>query len=147
MVDNFILASNKCFQVTIDGITDENERFYAVRGLFIGYQTQTYTPGGESTSVAITTQVTTQPLVLKRPLANVKSGFSQWCIDTLETGTFTPVTMNVFVLNNDGSINNHWVAEQIYPISLEVSPMDIEEQHNILFEIITIMYVNLRRLK
>ena len=147
MVENFILASSKCFQVTIDGITDENERFYSVRGLFLGYQTQTYCPGGEPAGVTITTQITSQPLVLKRPLTNVKSSFSQWCIDTLETGTFTPVTMNIFVLNNDGSINNHWVAEQIYPISLEVSPLDIEDQQNILSEIITMMYVNLRRLK
>lgn len=147
MAEPYILASSNSFQITIDGVTDDNERFYSVRGLFIGYQTQTYCPGGETNAIAVTTQIISQPLVLKRPLSNVKSSFSEWCTKTLETGTFTPVTMNIFILNPDGSINNHWIAEQIYPVGLEISPLDVEEQKTILSEVITMMYVNLRRIK
>ena len=72
MIENVILSSSNSFQITIDGITDENEFFYSIEGLSIGYQTQTYIPGGESNAVTITSQVVTQPLIIKRPLSIIK---------------------------------------------------------------------------
>jgi len=147
MIENVILSSSNSFQITIDGITDENEFFYSIEGLTIGYQTQTYIPGGEANNVTLTSQVVTQPLVIKRPLSNNKSGFSEWCIKTLETGIFEPVTMNIFIFNNDSSINNHWIVEQAYPVSMKITPIDIENETKVISEIITVMYVNLKRVK
>ena len=55
--------------------------------------------------------------------------------------------MNVFILNHDGSINNHWIAENAYPIGLKINKIDIENKNPVIMEIITIMYMNLKRIK
>jgi phage tail-like protein len=147
MPENVILSSNYSFQITIDGITDENEYFYSIEGLSIEFQTKQYLSGCNMNYTPITTCIETQPIIIKRPLSNIKSGFTKWCIKYLEIGIFEPVVMNIFIINTDGSINNHWIAENAYPLGLRISQINIENKNPIIMEIITIMYTNLKRIK
>jgi hypothetical protein len=75
MAQTPILASKGAFKVSIDGVTDENEYFYAVDGLSITYNVTMYTPGGEINAIPMVVNTETQPLVFKRPLINIVSGF------------------------------------------------------------------------
>ncbi len=147
MPEDIILSPGGSFQIKIDGITDDNEYFYSVEGLGISYQLQSYLPGGDINSSHMVSRIDTQPIIVKRPLSNVKSGFSKWCIKALESGIFTPVSMNIFILNNDDSINNHWVVEQAYPTGLRIGTMDVQSEQLVVMEIITIMYYNLKRVQ
>ena len=65
----------------------------------------------------------------------------------LESGNFTPVSMNIFILDNNDEINNHWIAEQAYPIGLKVGTMDVKNEDPVIMETITMMYYNLKRIQ
>ena len=65
----------------------------------------------------------------------------------LDSGSFEPVSMNIFILNHDETINNHWIAENAYPTGLKISKINIENKNPVIMEIITIMYMNLKRVK
>jgi phage tail-like protein len=147
MPEDIIISSNYSFQITIDGITDENEYFYSVEGLSLNYQTISYRSGGDNNITPMTTTLDIQPIIVKRPLSNVTSGFSKWCIKALDTGIFEPVSMNIFILNHDSSINNHWIIENAYPTGLKVSTINLENTNPTIMEIITIMYKNIKRVK
>ena len=151
MPENIILSSSYSFQITIDGITDENEYFYSIEGLSTEFKIREYLAGCTMNAMSLTTSKENQPIIVKRPLSNVKSGFSNWCMKCLDSGSFEPVSMNIFILNHDETINNHWIAENAYPTGLKISKINIEnkkeKKKNIIMEIITIMYMNLKRVK
>ena len=147
MPEDVILSSSGSFQIKIDGVTDDNEYFYSVEGLSISYQIRSYLQGGELNSSFTISRADTQPVIIKRPLSNVKSGFSNWCMKILESGNFTPVSMNIFILDNNDEINNHWIAEQAYPIGLKIGTMDVKNEDPVIMETITMMYYNLKRIQ
>ena len=142
-----VLSSNYSFRIVIDGVTDDGEFFYSVDGLSIEYVVMSKGQGGEREVVKATSTLETRPLIIKRPLSNTTTKFSQWCIDTLESGDFNPVSMNIFILNCDESINNHWIAEHAYPIGMKISPIDIQSKDPVIVEEIKVMYSSLKRVK
>ena len=148
MSQNPILANKHSFHVTIDGVTDEDEYFYAVEGLSIHYSLETFFPGGSLSSVYMPRKIESKPLILKRPVIDQKSGLIQWCTDSLEKGIFQPVDVNIFIMNLEGDINNQWLAEKAIPIGFEISPMDMNDKSDVnLMEIITLVYQSLQRVK
>lgn len=143
-----ILANKHSFHITIEGVTDDDEYFYAVEGLSIQYSVDTFFPGGGLSSVYMPNKIESKPLILKRPVINKKSGLINWCTDALEKGTFNPADVNVFIMNLEGDINNHWLAEKAVPIGFEISPMDMNDKSSVsLMEVITLVYQSLKRVK
>ncbi len=141
------LSSTYSFQIAIDNITDSDELFYSIEGLSMFYNLLPQFQGGENNETMVTSTLKTSPLIVKRPLTNIVSGFSKWCIDTLNTGTFQPVSMNIFILNYDSEINNHWIAEEAYPYGMKISPINIDNDKPVIMEEIHVLYRKLRRLK
>ena len=141
---NFKLSSTYAFQISIDNITDDNELFYSVEGLSMIYNLSAQFQGGENSETMITTTYKTSPIIVKRPLTNVVTGFSKWCINTLNTGKFEPVPMNIFILNYDNEINNHWIAEEAYPYGMKISSINIENNNPIIMEEIHVLYRKLK---
>ena len=146
-MDDIILSSSYSFQVSIDDITDDNEIFYSVEGLSIMYNYLPHYQGGDNNEDNIITSIKTSPLIFKRPLTNITSGFSNWCIKSLETGQFEPKSINIFILGINDEINNHWIAENAYPIGMNISTIDIEAKTPIIVEEIHVLYKNLKRVK
>jgi phage tail-like protein len=143
-----ILANKHSFHVTIEGVTDEDEYFYAVEGLSIHYSIDPYSPGGGLYSVYMPHKIESRPLILKRPVINKKSGLIKWCTDALEKGCFKPVDVNIFIMNIEGDINNQWLAEKAIPIGFEISSMDMNDKSDVnLMEVITLVYQSLKRVK
>jgi phage tail-like protein len=143
-----IPAFKYAFQVTLAGVSDDSdEYFYAVDGLGITYQMDKYLPGGFGNSYAMPTIYETRHLMLKRPLLQEKTSITKWCETALDTGVFTPTTANIFILNKDKAINNHWAAEQVYPIGLKISSLDLETGNPIVMETLTLAYVRLKRIQ
>ena len=134
--------------MTIDGVTDEDEYFYAVEGLSIKYSIDNFFPGGGLSSVYMPNKVESKPLILKRPVINKKSGLINWCTNALETGSFKPVDVNIFIMNLEGDINNQWTAEKAIPVGFEISAMDMYDKSEFnLMEVITLVYQSLKRVK
>ena len=146
-MDNIVLSSTYSFQITIDNVTDENEIFYSIEGLSIMYNYTPHYQGGDNNEDNIITSIKTSPLIFKRPLTNITSGFSKWCINSLETGLFTPQSINIFILGYNDEINNHWIAENAYPIGMKISTIDLEAKIPIIFEETYVLYKNLKRVK
>lgn len=144
-----IPAFKYAFQVALDGVTDNsNEYFYSVDGLGITYQLDKYLPGGYGNSYAMPTTYETRPLVLKRPIIQEKTSITKWCETALEGGVFKPTTVNIFILNVERDINNHWAVHQAYPIAWKISSLDLEPGGNaIIVETITLGYVSLKRVQ
>lgn len=143
-----IPAFKYSFQVTLDGVSDDSdEYFYAVDGLGITYQLDKYLPGGYGNSYAMPTTYETRQLVLKRPLIQGKTSITKWCEAALDGGVFKPTTANIFILNVEKDINNHWAAEQAYPIGLKISSLDLEPGNQIVMETITLSYISLKRVQ
>lgn len=148
MSPNPILANKHSFHVIIDGVTDDDEYFYAIEGLSFHYSVNTFVPGGSLSSVYMPHKVESKPLILKRPVINQKSGLIKWCTESLEKGTFHPVDVNIFIMNLEGDINNQWLVEKAIPIGFEISPMDMNDKSNSsLMEIITLVYQSLKRVE
>jgi len=146
-MSDMILSSTYSFQVTIENVTDENELFYSVEGLSIMYNYTGHYQGGDNNEDNIITSIKTSPLIFKRPLTNTISGFSKWCIDSLETGIFKPESINIFILGYDDEINNHWIAENAYPIGMKISTLNLEANSPIIVEETHVLYKNLKRVK
>ena len=146
-MDDIILSSSYSFQINIDDITDDNEIFYSVEGLSIMFNYSSHYQGGDNNEDNIISSIKTSPLIFKRPLTNIKSGFSNWCIKSLETGLFDPKSINIFILGINDEINNHWIAENAYPIGTKISTIDIEAKSPIIVEEIHVLYKNLKRVK
>ena len=72
-----ILSSTYSFQITIDNVTDENEIFYSIEGLSIMYNYTAHYQGGDNNEDNIISSIKTSPLVFKRPLTNITSGFTK----------------------------------------------------------------------
>ena len=142
-----ILSSSYSFQVTIDNITDESEIFYSVEGLSIMYDYIPHYQCGDNTEDNIVKSLKTTPLIFKRPLTNIVSGFTKWCNKTFETGIFTPASINIFILGYNNEINNHWIAENAYPIGIKISTIDLQAESPALFENIHVLYKNLKKIK
>ena len=146
-MDDIILSSSYSFQINIDDITDDNEIFYSVEGLSIMFNYSSHYQCGDNNEDNIISSIKTSPLIFKRPLTNIKSGFSNWCIKSLETGLFDPKSINIFILGINDEINNHWIAENAYPIGTKISTIDIEAKSPIIVEEIHVLYKNLKRVK
>lgn len=141
------LSFSLSFQIAIENVTDDNELFYSVDGLSMFYNLNQKYQGGENIDTMVATTLKTTPLVVKRPLTNIITGFSKWCTKSLESGVFTPVSMNIFILGRDNEINNHWVAEEAYPYGMKVSSINIEHSDFVIMEEIFILYRKLMRIK
>ena len=135
------------FQIMFDGVSDTSdpEYFYAVDGLGITYQMDRYVPGGHGRSYSMPQMYETDNLVLKRPVVQTKTKITTWCEKALDTSIFTPTIAHIFVLNKDRSIHTHWSAEQIYPIGLKISSLDLESGNPVVLETITLAYARLNR--
>lgn len=148
MAEGTILANKHSFNVTIEGVTDENEYFYSVEGLSIQYSMIPFFAGGALSSVYMPNKVESKPLILKRPVVNKKSGLINWCSETLEKGVFSPVDVNIFILGTEGEVNNHWLATKAIPVGFEISAMDMNDKSSTnLMEVITLVYQSLKRVK
>ena len=55
MPENIILSSSYSFQITIDGITDENEYFYSIEGLSTEFKIREYLAGCTMNAMSLTT--------------------------------------------------------------------------------------------
>ena len=77
-MDDIILSCSYSFQVSIDDITDNNEIVYSVEGLSIMYNYIPHYQGGDNNEDNIITSIKTSPLIFKRPLTNITSGFSNY---------------------------------------------------------------------
>lgn len=145
---NPTLANKHSFNITIEGVTDENEYFYSVEGLSIQYSVDPFFAGGGLSSVYMPNKIESKPLILKRPVIDKKSGLVNWCSEALDKGVFKPVDVNIFIMGNEGEVNNHWLATKAIPIGFEISAMDMNDRSNTnLMEIITLVYQSLKRVK
>lgn len=148
MAEGTVLANKHSFNITIEGVTDENEYFYSVEGLSIQYVMTPFFPGGGLSSVYMPGKIDSRPLILKRPVVNKKSGLINWCTDALEKAIFKPVDVNIFLLGMEGEVNNHWLATKAIPAGFEISPMDMNDKSSTsLMEIVTLVYQSLKRVK
>ena len=55
--------------------------------------------------------------------------------------------MNIFILNFNNEINNHWIVEDAYPYGIKISSINIENKNPIIMEEIHILYRKLKRVK
>lgn len=144
----FTPAFKYSFKVTLQDVADDKdmEYFYAIEGLGLTYQVDNYSPGGYGSSYSMPVMYETDNLTFKRPLFQEKSKITKWCQEALDTGIFKPTIAHIFILNVDESLNNHWTAEQIYPIGIRLSPLELESGNPIIMETITFAYSKLNRL-
>jgi phage tail-like protein len=135
------------FQVSLEGVSDENspEYFYAIEGLGIMYQMERYYPGGYGRSYNMPVQYETDNLTLKRPLLQGKTNITQWCEKALDSGIFKPTIAHILILNHDKTVNNHWAVEQIYPVGIKLSSLNLESGDPVVMEVITFSYARLNR--
>eukprot|EP01132_Coremiostelium_polycephalum_P000719 gene719-892_t len=138
------------FRIVLEKVSTENdpEHFYAVEGLGLTYQVERLYAGGYTNPYSMPISYETENLVLKRPLFQDKSKITKWCEQALSTGIFKPTTVHIFILNVDEkqTPNNHWTAEQAYPVGMRISPLNLESGDPIVMEIITLAYSKLNRL-
>jgi phage tail-like protein len=135
------------FQLTLEGVSDTSdpEYFYAIDGLGLMYQMDRYFPGGYGKSYSIPLLYETDNLTLKRPVVQDKTNITKWCEQALDTSIFKPTIAHIFVFNKDKSINTHWSVEQVYPIGLKISSLDLESGSPVVIETITLAYTRLNR--
>ncbi|OJW73578.1 MAG: hypothetical protein BGO68_03020 [Candidatus Amoebophilus sp. 36-38] len=146
-MDAPIPAFKFSFQITLNDVSDTSdpEYFYAIDGLGIMYQMDRYFPGGHGRSYSMPQMYETDNLVLKRPVLQEKTNITKWCEKALDTNIFKPTIANIFILNKDKSVHTHWSVEQIYPIGLKISSLDLESGSPVVIETITLAYARLNR--
>lgn len=146
-MDNILLSLNYFFKIHIDDVTDDNELFFSIEGLEMIYNLKTHHQCGELNETFVTDYLKTEQIIIRRPITNHTTGFSKWCMETIEKNNFSPVSINIFILTNTKEICNHWIAEDAYPYGMRISPLSIDSKNPVIMEEIYINYKKLKRLK
>jgi len=125
--------------IGVDGVTDNDNRFQTVTGLNVEMNTEELTEGGENRFVhKLPTRAKYPNLTLKRGMLN-GSALIKWFTDAVENHKFSPVTINVSLLNEEHNPLATWSFIGAYPVKWEISDMDAT-QNKIVVDTIEIAY-------
>jgi phage tail-like protein len=135
-------------KLVIDGAEISDTSFSEVSGMSSSLQTEEYKENGNNRyTYYIPTGVKYTNLVLKRGIAPLNSGFTQWCMQNMmQEGIefITTGTLYVSLLNAEGSSACQWVLSNAYPIKWTIDQFN-STKNSIAFETIEIIYSYLSR--
>jgi phage tail-like protein len=125
--------------IGVNGITDNDIRFQTVTGLNVELNTEELTEGGENRFVhKLPTRAKYPNLTLKRGMLK-GSALIKWFKDAVENHKFSPITINVSLLNEKHDPLATWSFIGAYPVKWEISDLDAA-QNKIVVDTIEIAY-------
>lgn len=131
------------FKVTFTGVGDAavDARFSEVSGLSHEIGTEDVSEGGENRfAYRLPTKGKYANLVLKRGIM-INSGLITWITDALDNFTFSPVDIDVYLLNEEGEPLIQWNFLKAYPVKW--SSGDLKSTDNaIVVETLELAYQN-----
>lgn len=131
------------FKVSIDGSTDTDASFAEVSGISAELKVEDVIDGGENRfSYRLPTQISYNPLLLKRGVAGLNSPLVSWVNDTFSFGLAVPLKLKdivVSLLNDSNEPLLSWRFEGAYPIKYDVSGLK-SDSNQIAIESIELSY-------
>jgi phage tail-like protein len=129
----------------LNGLGDSDVRFQEVAGLTAEIGVEELSEGGENRYThRLPTKAKYANLVLKRGML-VNSSLIQWFKDAVENFTFSPVDVQVTLLDETHQPLSAWSFQKAYPVKWVIS--DLKAQENALVvETIELAYKYFRRL-
>jgi phage tail-like protein len=101
--------------------------FQSITGLSVDLETEEFAEGGQNRfKHKLPTRAKYPNLVLKRGLLS-NSNLIKWCRDAIENGVFTPVEVNIVLLNPERQPLMAWNLTNVYPIKWNVDTFNAEE--------------------
>jgi phage tail-like protein len=135
------------FNVVIDNNTNQDTSFQEVSGITAEIRTEEINEGGENRFVYKVPKSVQYPnLILKRGIATENSPLIQWCIQSIQSGSFdiTPKLLKVILLDEEGSPLVTWQFEKAYPIKYQVSGFNAERSE-LVIESIELAYTRFEK--
>lgn len=128
------------FKVEFVGIGNDNDiRFQSVSGLTIEYDTESFKEGGENRfEHKLPVRTKYADLSLKRGMLT-DSKVIEWCLKAFEAREFTPVTVNVSLLNEQHTAIKRWEVVDAWPKKWAVSDLNAQE-NSIVVETLDLAY-------
>lgn len=117
------------FKVEFEGIgAPENDaKFQSVSGLSADIQTEEVAEGGENRfKHKLPVKAKFSNLVLKRGML-LDSEVIDWCKEAIENFEFTPINLNVKLLNEEGQPLVTWKVSNAFPVKWSVDAFNSEE--------------------
>jgi len=119
-------------------------RFQEVSGLTVSVETEPYKEGGENRfTYRLPSRARYGNLILKRGMLN-DSGLVDWFKKAIEDFSFSPVDVQVFLLNEQHERSASWVFMQAYPVKWVISDLKAME-NSLAVETIELAYQYYRR--
>ena len=133
------------FRVEFPGIGKEDDiSFQEVSGLTAGMDPESLEVGGENKfTYRLPKRPTYSNLVLKRGMLN-DSGLIQWFKDAIENFQFSPVDVNVYLLNENHEPLATWIFMQAYPVKWAIANFNAKG-NEVAIETIELAYQYFRR--
>jgi phage tail-like protein len=123
--------------------------FQEVSGIGSEMETEEVVEGGENRYVHRLPKSVKHPkLVLKRGIATMNSPLVKWCKSVLEDGfiaSIVPLTLLVFLMNEDKVPIRSWNFADVYPVKWEVDPFN-STKNEVAIEKIELSYTYSNRL-
>ncbi|GAA3955208.1 phage tail protein [Chitinophaga oryziterrae] len=129
------------FKVIISGVSGEQEgSFMEVSGISVSITPDDKQEGGENRFPhRFPNPPKYKNLSLKRGMV-VGSGLISWAQTSLTSFTFTPKTVEVLLLNDQGQPISVWVFSNAYPVKLEMSGLKSMKEGEIMVETLELAY-------
>jgi phage tail-like protein len=126
------------------GSTDADNRFQEVSGLAAEVTTEELVVGGENRfAYRLPTGAKYSNLVLKRGMLK-DSGLISWITNALGNFQFSPVNINVYLLDENHDVLVTWVFMQAYPVKWAISDFRAQDS-SIVVETLELAYQYFRR--
>ncbi|MFA5326299.1 MAG: phage tail protein [Prolixibacteraceae bacterium] len=128
------------FKVEFVNLGNNNDqRFQSVTGLNVEYDTESFKEGGENRFEHKLPVRTKYPdLSLKRGMLT-DSAVIDWCIDALQNRSFSPVQVNVTLLNEKHDPITTWQFFNVWPKKWSVSDFNAQE-NSVVIETLDLCY-------
>ena len=116
------------FKVEFVGLGNDNDaRFQAVSGLSVEYDTEAFKEGGENRfEHKLPVRTKYADLGLKRGMLT-DSEVIDWVLDALQNRSFSPLDINVSLLNEEHEPLRTWRVERAWPKKWSVSDLNAQE--------------------
>ncbi len=116
------------FAVSFNGIASHiiDSQFQSVSGLSVEMETETYAEGGENRFTHILpVRAKYSNLTLARGLFK-DSAIIEWCVDTFESGIVKPISLDIFLLDEQSAPLFSWNVSHAWPKKWSVSDLHAE---------------------
>ncbi len=128
------------YKVEFSGNSNPNEaRFQSVSGLSVEYDTEEYKEGGENRFThKLPVRTKYNDLVLKRGMLT-DSDTIDWMLDAFRDRVFTPRTVTVILMNEQGEPLRTWNVTHAVPKKWSISDLNANE-NSIVVETLELTY-------